>query len=465
MSRSHPLFLALLALPLACSEPSEGGGARPSVVLVTLDTTRADYLGCYGRPGDPTPHLDALAADGALFELCISSSAVTPVSHASILTGLEPYQHGLRVMYAGSGFRLPESVPLLSEALKAEGYRTAALLSAYPVCEDFGFDRGFDHFDWPGPDSGSATRVEDGRMSWDTASFQRRSDVTTDLAIEWLSEVEGPFFLWVHYWDPHDGGSQPPEDFLRRFEVPSGAVSSQSKAFYAAEVSFVDAQFGRLVDHLRETGRFEDTALAVISDHGEGLGDHGWHSHRILYQEQIHLPLILRLPEGPRGLRLPQLVRGIDVYPTILEALDLPSPGRVEGRSLVGLMAGRAEEPRSAYAEQLNQWDLNARMVERRPLDGLLHLEMDARWKLIHRPGHPERGELYDLAADPEESRNLYSQRPEVVARLMERMRARGEIFVHEAFPETADGSLPNTAALEALGYAGAEEETEEGGG
>ena len=170
-----------------------GGAGRPgwSAVLVTLDTTRADHLGCYGHGGDLTPSLDALADEGSLFELCISSAAVTPVSHASILTGQHPYTHGLRVMFARSGFRLGEQCDTLPEILKEAGFRTGAFLSAYPVSEDFGLERGFDAFDWPGSgeeDQGMSLSEGGTTASWDVGQLQRRSDRTTDRAIAWIDE-------------------------------------------------------------------------------------------------------------------------------------------------------------------------------------------------------------------------------------------------------------------------------------
>ncbi len=442
-----------------------GGAGRPgwSAVLVTLDTTRADHLGCYGHGGDLTPSLDALADEGSLFELCISSAAVTPVSHASILTGQHPYTHGLRVMFARSGFRLGEQCDTLPEILKEAGFRTGAFLSAYPVSEDFGLERGFDAFDWPGSgeeDQGMSLSEGGTTASWDVGQLQRRSDRTTDRAIAWIDEQgDQPFFLWLHYWDPHDPNKVPPADFLERF-LPgvTQILPGMRDRLYEAEVAYVDREFGRLVEHLKGIGRFEDTVFAVTADHGEGLGEHGWHAHRILYQEQIHLPLIVRYPGGARGRRVADLVRAIDIQPTVLELLDLPPPGRVEGRSLVGLMEGRPEEPRLAYAEQLNRWDANAKMVEKRPQDALLHSVMDRSWKLIYRPEDPGRSELYNIEEDPEESRNLYRQRPEVRARLeaeLERLEESFGIWVREPFPEVEGGVLPNEKALRALGYLG----------
>jgi arylsulfatase A-like enzyme len=448
--RAGPLALSLaLAAGLGgCSDPAPD---RPSVVLVTLDTTRADHLGCYGYGKNTSPRLDGLAREGARFDLCISSAAVTPVSHASIFSGREPQNHGVRVLFAAAGYRLPDDVPTLASVLRAEGYATGAFLSAYPVSEEFGFDRGFDVFDnGIGEPAEGKMQDQDGFAGWDTNRFQRRSDDTTDAALAWLETVDEPFFLWIHYWDPHDPNLLPPVEHVRRFVPGFERATTWNVPLYDAEIAYMDGQFGRVLDHLDATGRAADTLVAVTSDHGEGWYEHDWHAHRILYQEQIHLPLILRGP-GVATTTVPDLVRSIDVFPTLLELAGLPVPDGVDGRSLVPLLAGEPDEPRLAYADQLNLWDTNARMLEKRPQDDLLHVMMDARWKLIFRPLRPDESELYDLDADPDEAVNLY--RPDHPEGL--RLRAeleRRDPFVLESFGEAA-GDGERSEALRELGY------------
>src|SRR5258705_3968520 len=198
---------APLALILAVS----CGHERPmNVVLVTLDTTRADYLGAYGRAGNPTPTIDALAREGTRFDLAISTAAVTPVSHASILTGLDNREHGLRVLSPKGRFRLRPPIPTLTTVLHDQGYRTLAVHSAFPVSSTFGFKNGFDVFE-----SVEGELLGDGsRRTWDVAKFQRRSDETTRLALAAATDAREPFFLWIHYWDPHDAVQVPPKEFL-----------------------------------------------------------------------------------------------------------------------------------------------------------------------------------------------------------------------------------------------------------
>ncbi|MCB9916317.1 MAG: sulfatase [Planctomycetes bacterium] len=457
---------ALLALGLtaAASSCTGGGDARPNVLLVTLDTTRPDFFGSWGAAGDLTPNLDRLAAEGTRFAMAVSASAVTPVSHASILTGRVPYEHGLRVLAARSGFTLPRDVPTLATTLKAKGYATAAYHSAFPVSRVYGFERGFDVYE---DLSNVALESKQGaRVGWDVTQGQRRSDQTSDMVLDFLAKTQEPFFLWIHYWDPHDMTLVPDKSFLsgpRAVKSPEGTLAYW-REMYGLELSFVDHEFGRVLDALRADGRLDRTLVAVIADHGEGLDDgmarHDWGAHRILYQEQVHVPLIVRVPGAPQGVVVDQLVRSIDVLPTLLDYLDVAPEGEVQGRSLRPLMEGRPDEPRIAYADQINLFDDNAGMVDHRPKADLLHMAMDERYKLIYRPSYPEQSELYDYRADPGEQRDLFDDPAHHAdrVRLLEDL-ARRAPWVLQPFPPGGDAemSAEARAALEKLGYAGGE--------
>ena len=457
--RALPTIAICLGLWLPVLSCSDVGAERRNVVLVTLDTTRPDFFGAWGSEGDPTLHFDALAEEGVRFAMAVSASAVTPVSHASILTGQNPYTHRLRILAGQSGFRLPEEMPTLATTLHGYGYRTAAIHSAFPVSGIYGFDRGFDRFEEV---IGSGLQDKaDGAMGWDVMVGQRRSDETTERALDFLREVEEPFFLWIHYWDPHDPGLLPPDEFLRG-KAPFGEDGRPiygTRELYAAEVSYVDEQFGRVVRRLKERGFFDRTILTVVADHGEGLDDglarHGWAAHRILYQEQIHVPLIVRIPGTRQGREVEALVRTIDIFPTLLDYLDVAPPGSVEGRSLRPLIEGARDEDRIAYADQINLWDANAGLVEQRPKADFLHVAMDDRWKLIYRPSYPEDSELYDYRADPGELKDLFAVEQEIATRLMTELAERaGWVLV----PFTADGtgegmSARNLSILNELGY------------
>jgi arylsulfatase A-like enzyme len=304
-------------------------------------------------------------------------------------------------------------------------------------------------------------------------TFQRRSDQTTAAAKTWLTAVKEPFFAWVHYWDPHDLLVRPPPEVLERFLEPREATGSPSyRDAYDAEVYYVDQQLGELLSMLASDGRLDRTIVAVVADHGEGLGDHGWRGHRLLYQEHVRVPLVLHLPEQlpkhligaqrPLPTSIPDLVRTIDLFPTVIEALGLSPPGNIEGQSLLPLLRAESEPPRLAYADQLNLWDANARIVELRPEDDLLHCMMDQRFKLIYKPLHPERIELYDLESDPGEERNLYASDHPEAQRLLRHLLAR-EPFVLEGpgavrdtrFDLAEPAEIPASAleALKVLGY------------
>lgn len=441
-----------VALVLVLSGCSDAGRTRMNVLLVTLDTTRADYLGAYGRPGDWTPSFDRVARGGTRFDLAVATAAVTPVSHASILTGLDNGEHGLRVLYAAGGYRLPEDVPTLATVLKGEGYRTGAVHSAFPVSSFFGFQRGFDSFD-----SLEArflpTGPEGSMRDWNFGRFQRRSDGATRRALGFLEQAPEPFFLWLHYWDPHDPLKRPPEGFA---SAPGQDDLRGDRALYAREVSYMDAQFGRILEALERSGSSERTMIVVVADHGQGLGDHGWAEHHILYQEQIRVPLIVDVPAHEQAPSVSGLVRTTDIAPTVLDYLGLDPLERSSGRSLRGLMEGRADEGRVAFADQINLFDLNAFLLDQRPDDDLLHCVMDDDWKLVYRPTRPELSELFHLSEDPREERNLLPRRSEQVIRLL-RLLAEEAPWVTEPFgalPESPERELALNALAE-LGYAG----------
>ncbi len=439
----------------ACS-----GDSHPNVVLITLDTTRPDYLQCYDPSRSGTPRMDEIAAQGARFEAVLSTSGVTPVSHASILTGRFPYEHGLRVLSAGSGFQLGEEQPTITRSLREAGYATAAIHSAFPVSSYFGFDLDFDHFD--SLDGQMGIREGETKTSWDPV-LQRRSDTTADLVVDYLNEVRGkdqPFFLWIHLWDPHDPGRLPPPEYLSHLDTEGDALAVNSTTYeqvYAAEVRYMDSQIGRILDALDELGVADDTLLAVTADHGEGLADgfrrHGWGKHRMTYQEQLHVPLLLSGPGVPAGCVVPDMVRTIDIAPTLL-ALAGHSFDGMSGRSLVPLLAGEGLEPALAYADQINGYDLNASMVLGRPDAAFLYTVCDGLWKLTYRPHMPQRCELFNLAQDPGETENRFASERNVALRLLADLALRNP-WVMEKFP--VDGEIDERVEgiLESFGYAG----------
>ena len=446
-----PRFIPQLALLLAIAGTA-CHRERPNVVLVTLDTSRADHFGAYGYPADTTPHFDSLAEDGVLFTQAIAQASLTMVSHASFFTGRYPPGHGLRVAYAASGYRLDDGVPTTASVLRDHGWWTQAFLSSFTVSDFFGLHRGFDAVD-DGLEGDDLDRWNVGpdRLTWDVRKNQRRADETADRVLAWLPSAPEPFFLWIHFWDPHDRLLVPPEDVVARFPPRPGLKRARDLALYDAELYFVDRQLGRVLDALEAQGLYDRTLILVVADHGQGLGDHGWWPHRILYQEQIRIPLVIKPVAGDRGGTVSDLVRGVDLHPTVLELAGLEAPANLDGRSLRGLMEGRSEAPRTAYAELLAAFDANSGFHKLRPRDAVLHAFIEPPWKLILHPQSPEANELYDLESDPGELQNLYASQPVAARRLTERLR-KLDPFVRKPF-EPGPTDTEAYERLKALGY------------
>jgi arylsulfatase A-like enzyme len=370
------------------------GAAPPDVVLVTLDTVRADRMGFLGSTRGLTPTLDALAKEGVVFERTFAQAPLTTVSHATILSGTHPPFHGVRDF----GMALPPGVPWLPALLGGGGYRTAAFVGSIvldpggPIAP--GFDRGFDTYD-----AGFRSR-KDGADPY--ATKERRGADVVARALAWLSRrPPGPAFLWVHLYDAHDP-YDPPSPFAARF---AGAP-------YDGEIAAVDAAVGLLVAGLRERGIFDGALIVVLGDHGESLGEHGEETHGVfLYDATIHVPLVVRLPRGEgAGRRLASQVGLVDVAPTVLEAAGLAVPPAVQGRSLIGLARGAREAERSSYAEseyprRVFGWSALASWRAERFL-------------LVEAP----RRELYDSRTDPGAAHNLAPDRAAVVAGMVAEM-------------------------------------------
>jgi arylsulfatase A-like enzyme len=460
-SRRLKISLALSALLLAgCGGEQQqtalAPGDAPNVLLVTLDTTRADRFGSYGYERPTTPNFDALAMEGALFELAVGVSGCTPPAHASIMTGLYPHHHGLRVIFAGSGYRLNPALPSLATILGGAGWETGAFLSSFTVSEYFGFENGFSTWDNGMTQRAEAVpKIQEEHMSWDVEHNQRRSDQTARTAAAWIRGRRRPFYCWVHFWDPHDTKMVPPDDWIQDYALRHPQIAEH--AIYDLEVAYLDENFGQLVAALKESGQYDNTIIVVISDHGQGLGDHDWPFHRLLFQEQIRLPFILKAPSVPVGTRVDDLVRSIDLVPTLVELLDLDfDTSKLDGQSLLGLVRGKSEAPRRAYAEQLNGWDYNSFVTEKRPKDAFLYSIITKDWKLIHRDDRPEESMLYRLSSDPRELTNLYGSpdgaraRDELQSWLEAAAPYRREPFTGETNTEAEE-------RLRSLGYLGGE--------
>ncbi|MBK8270424.1 MAG: sulfatase [Planctomycetes bacterium] len=317
------------------SVPAKADRSMPEhILVVTLDTTRADRIGCYGWASARTPRLDALAAGGVRFAEAFASAPLTLPSHASLFTGVHPPVHGCRVNAAES---LGTAIPVMSDVMKSRGYSTAAFVSAFVLHKRFGLDRGFDVYD---------DRLNTGAEAEATSHGERRGDLTCDAALAWLSRhANERVFLWVHLFDPHTPYAAP---------APYG----DDEAPYDGEIAFADAQVARLLNWFEESGKFENTLVVVAGDHGESLGEHGEPTHGVLLHDStLRVPLILHWPRAlPPEKVVEANVELVDVLPTVLEAVGAPLPQGLSGRSLKPLWEGRADAERLVYSETEYPW-------------------------------------------------------------------------------------------------------------
>jgi arylsulfatase A-like enzyme len=460
---SFPQRVRVLALAALLAAAGSGIGSRaaaaaPNILFITLDTTRADRLGCYGYEKKISANIDGVAASGVLFTRAIAQATVTPVSHASIFTGLYPYTHGLRVMHGLSENYLDESLTTLAEAMRASGYETAAFVSAFPVSERFGFQQGFDRFDADFLRNVTEPLTTP-KGSVNTSSAQRRADDTTKLALQWLGGKHAkPWLLWLHYFDPHDPIVGPPQELMERYGHVKGTEQEVLRAIYDMEIMHVDDQIGRVLAQIRTMGAFENTIIVIVADHGEGLGDHNWWTHGLLYEEQVRVPLIVRAPSIPAGRRVTEVVRSIDIMPTVLELAGVER-GRwpkMDGRSLVAIAkkAGGAAggTPPLTYCDSVNMLTYQFTPRIRDEKNDMLFSVIDGPWKYIHHLLHEEKSELYNTTDDPKELTNLYGTRPGVV----EQMKAKLQALPFEPTEQMGDRermSPEDIERLRSLGY------------
>jgi arylsulfatase A-like enzyme/Flp pilus assembly protein TadD len=406
---SRELLLAACLLALAAG----AAGARKNLLVVTVDTLRADRLGAYGSKSGATPNLDRLAAAGIVFEQAFTHTPVTLPAHATLFTGRLPFRHGVR---SNTFYRLSETERTLAEILRERGYRTAAFVSAAPVDGRFGLEQGFERYDDELPTPGRGALLA-----------ERSASETVSRAIDWLRQHRGePFFLWVHLFEPH-----------YPYEPPGAIRARFLDAPYDGEVAAADLEIGRLLSAPAELGVLEKTLVVATSDHGEALGEHGEPTHGIfLYDATLSIPLILAGPGVPIGKREAGGPVGlVDVLPTILGLLGIAADGVLDGRDLLS-----SRSPGELYAETFLPRDFYNWSALRALRSGSV--------KFIEAP----RPELYDLAEDPAEEANLVEDRRAVARELAARLRNL------QASGTSENRFLPEReliAQLESLGYTG----------
>lgn len=414
------LLVPWLAVASACRPDVD----RPSLLLLTLDTTRADRLGAYGKEEAGTRHLDRLAEEGALFEWAFTAVPITLPAHATILTGTYPRRHGVH----DNGVQMDPGLVSLAEILAGESYRTAAFISAFPLYARFGLDPGFEVYDDDFEVPGGSGQVKK----------QRLAEEVVAKAARWLETLDPDdrFFLWVHFYDPHWDYSPPA---LHR--------SIHAADLYQGEIAYMDKWIGKLLAHLESSGRRDDTLVVAVGDHGEGLGDHEERTHaQLIYNSTMRVPLILQGAGITPGIRVGSAVGTVDLLPTVLDLLSLEPPDQIQGASFAPQLTGQPVPTRPLYLESTySQLHYGWSELEGVVADG---------WKYVEAASAGGRGELYELASDPNERHDRISDQPQRVQRLRELLDSFRRREARQA-PDTPKQELTADVRkeLEALGY------------
>ncbi|HEY2388150.1 MAG TPA: sulfatase [Candidatus Binatia bacterium] len=479
------LALAAVLAPLVTIARSSS--RRPNVVLITVDTLRPDHLSCYGYGAIATPAIDRLASEGALFENAFADVTWTTASMASVMTGLYAPHHGIRTSYQ----RLSPERKTLAEYLGSQGFETAAIIGSFPLDAIFGLNQGFrtydDRFTAPlsidpehPPAPGSAIEHVPSRFSADQKAMNafltrkvehdayRPDDQVTDAAIDWLAaHRREPFFLWVHYFGPHEK-PQPTPDYMEE--------RRRQLAAYDPDIVVADREVGRLLDALRAAGIDDHTAVILHADHGQSLTEHGYFGHgRFIFDATQHVPLIVRPPRPlSRPLRVDHMVRNVDIMPTVLELVGAKADAGIDGASLVGALRGEAlQTPEETYVETYlssNRLFADVIDVAKDTRLGFRRVGFRTRqWKLVMNdpvpfgdvadpePIDPDtrrhyyHEELYDLATDPAEEHDVIRDHPDVAIALRRR------VWLAQPKPTDVKAAVPiaptTRERLKSLGY------------
>ncbi len=420
--------LALLGLASCKSTPknnalSEATLKPINVVVITLDTVRADHLHCYGNKKIQTPNIDALAQQGVLFEKAVAQTPLTQPSHASIFTGTNPNVNGVRNT---GGFALQPSSVTLATILQKHGWNTAAFVSSSVLEKLFGFSQGFSVYDDQMPETGK----DNGQPV-----AVRRAALTVDHALAWLNaQSTRPFFVWVHFYDAHQP-YHPPEQFRKQYP----------NDLYDAEIAYDDQQLGRFLDAVRKKSPAGKTLIVLLADHGESLGDHGEYEHGVfLYDSTVRIPWIMVGPGIPAGVRIQQQAREIDVLPTILDLLGGKASSAAQGTSMVPALSGKQVPSTYSYEETLYP-KINLGWSELRGIH-------TADWMYVRAP----RPELYDLDQDPGELNNVIAAHPKKYRELEQQLKIASHLGSRDSEVVAANQMDERTTEqLRSLGYVG----------
>jgi len=374
-------YLSFILLILAINSAANvlSADKKINIILITLDTVRADHLHCYGYQKIKTPNLDYLASKGILFKKAIASAPITLPSHTSILTGLYPFHSRVR---NNGMYRVPDNSNTLATILKNKGYQTAAFVSAFVLRSIFNLNQGFDLYD----EKMSKQKKTTGEL------VERDAKAVSDAALNWLKNNNKiPYFLWIHYFDAHFP-YEPPDKFFKQYKDNP----------YDGEIAFIDSELEKLINYVKEMSKLgQNFMIVIVADHGEGLWEHGEPDHSIfLYQETIQVPLIIYFsPEIDKNIKINSLVRTIDIMPTILDYLSLPIPENIDGKSLLPLIEKKIPSLNvEAYSETIVP-------KEEFGWSPLYALQND-QWKFILAP----EAEFYNLNKDPREKINVINK-------------------------------------------------------
>ena len=395
----------------------------PNVILITIDTVRADHIGCYGAKQVQTPTTDALAHDGILFEHAISQVPLTWPSHAVILTGTYPFQNGVQDF---TGQPLAPRFRSVAQAFKQHGYTTGAVVSAFVLDRSWGLARGFDFYD----DAFSPEEFQ----TRDSGLVDRKAGESVTHAINWVKQAtHRPFFFWLHLYDPHSP-YDPPEPYHTQYR----------DHLYDGEIAYADHELGRLIAWLKSNHLYERTMIVLLSDHGESLGDHGEKEHGFfVYNSTVHIPLIIKPPTGSgfRRRRIARPVETVAVAPTLLAAAGIKDAieKQFNSRGLLGSAAGKEDAAYSETFYPLNSFGWSP-----------LHALETARYHYVDAP----QPELYDLSADPEEKNNLVASQGATASVLKEKLQSLLQRNPYKP-PEGGNANLSPDALekLRSLGY------------
>ena len=408
--------------PQAAPQPSRGVVKPINIVLVTLDTVRADHLHCYGNAKIKTPTIDALANSGVLFEKAVAQAPLTLPSHASMFTGTNPNVHHVRDT---GGFVLQPSSVTMATILRKHGWNTAGFVSAIVLKRAFGFNQGFSVYDdrMPGGSGGE--------------SPMRNAGITVDHALAWLNAQKNqsakPFFVWLHFYDAHQPYVPPPAEFQRQY--PGNT--------YDAEIAYMDQQLGRFVNAVKKKSPAQNTLYVVLSDHGESLGDHGEYQHGIfLYDSTVRIAWVMAGPGVPAGVRVSQQARTIDLLPTILDLVGAEPSSALQGTSLVGAFSGKPVATNYSYEETMYPKFI----MNWAPLRGI----HTADWMYVRAP----KPELYDLKTDPAELHNVIEAHPKEYRELDKQLK----LLIGNNGTETVVSQQMDSQTMEklrSLGYLG----------